>query len=75
MGNKRLQELDRQVRCLIKERGNRAMTEAEFLQQSDSFIVGNGFDIFADVETITPATVLASRQQRLSIGPFENGAH
>jgi hypothetical protein len=71
----KLAALDAQVRLLIKERNNQPMTEEEFLQQSDSFIVGNGFDVFADVETITSATVLASRKQRLIIAPFENGSY
>jgi hypothetical protein len=71
--SKKLDQLTQEVRKLIKLRANRPMSEAEFMQQTDSFIVGNAFDIFQDSETINAATLREAKQNRFLLVPGTNG--
>lgn len=60
----KLESLTAEVRALIEARGNVALTNEEYASQLDSFVVGNGFDIFSDAETITRESVKLARSSR-----------
>jgi hypothetical protein len=40
------------IREILKSRSGRKMTEEEYREQRDSFIVGNAFDVFSDSEVV-----------------------
>lgn len=71
--SEKLENLTREVRSLIALRGNRPMTEDEFVQQTNSFVIGNAFDIFHDSETINAETVREAKQSRFLLVPGGHG--
>lgn len=75
MASKKLEALCADIRTLINERDNKPLTEEEYTNQLASFIVGNGFDIFEDAETINHGSVKTALMSRLSFGTTKIGNH
>lgn len=75
MTSKKLEALCADIRILINERNHKPLTEDEYTNQLESFIVGNGFDIFEDAETINHGSVKKALTSRLSFGANKIGNH
>lgn len=69
MSTERLELLTGEIRALIVKRANRPLSDYECIHLTDSFVVGNAFDIFKDAETINPRTVEQAKITRLTLTP------
>ena len=54
-----------EIKSLIEKREKKIMSTAEWKKQSDSFVLGNSFDIFNDSNFINEKTVKRAQKNRL----------
>ena len=59
-----LTRLDAEVTELLNSSATHEMSNADFLAQRQSFVVGNAFDMFKSNTTITRATLKALEAER-----------
>jgi hypothetical protein len=55
------------IREILRNRNGRKMTEAEYKEQRDSFIVGNAFDVFSDSEVVNRSLLRDIDDRRLRV--------
>jgi hypothetical protein len=55
------------IREILKRRNGLKMTEEEYREQRDSFIVGNAFDVFSDSEVVNRDLLRDIEARRLQV--------
>jgi hypothetical protein len=62
-----IQKNEAKIREILKRRNGLKMTEEEYREQRDSFIVGNAFDVFSDSEIVNRDLLRDIEARRLQV--------